>query len=103
MLGAEATQYEALLFTQKTSLQHVDMPRFGGKFVKACVDDVSEEGRGTGGEGVACDCDWRRTRTTSSGVTRREVRMLPVVADSIFWVIDGSTSMLTLSLAGIRP
>jgi hypothetical protein len=64
-----ATQNGALLFIQKTSLQHADMPMFGGRS-RNCVSVVPLKTRGCDEddeETVSCDC--RRTRTTSSGVT----------------------------------
>jgi hypothetical protein len=51
MLGVPATQYGALLLTQKTSRQQEDMPRLGGKFVKdwgfSSVEPFREEVVGT--------------------------------------------------------
>jgi hypothetical protein len=35
ILGAPATQYGALLLTQKTSRQQEEMPKFGGRFANA--------------------------------------------------------------------
>lgn len=61
--GEVAMQYGEALFTQKTSRQHEVTPMFGGRFVN---EGGRVEGRGMGGVG----CDWRRTRTTSRGVTR---------------------------------
>ena len=61
-----------VLLTQKTSRQHAVTPRLGGRLekggnlvrleaVKGCFED---------GEG---DCDCSRTRTTSSGVTAKQM------------------------------
>jgi hypothetical protein len=65
-----ATQKGALLFIQKTSLQHADMPMFGGRS-RNCVRVPPLKTRGCDREEeagtVSCDC--RRTRTTSRGVT----------------------------------
>lgn len=72
-----ATQNWLWFCTQKTSRQHAVTPRSGGRWRK--------EGKRVG-DGLCCAC--KRTRTTSNGVTSREVMMLPVVADSILWKID---------------
>jgi hypothetical protein len=64
-----ATQKGALLFIQKTSLQHAEMPMLGGRS-RNCVRVAPLKTRGcdeVAVETVSCDC--RRTRTTSSGVT----------------------------------
>ena len=60
-----AMQKRALLLTQNTSRQQAVTPRFGGRLLNVVVL----------GEGVVVGrkeeggCDWRRTRTTSRGVT----------------------------------
>ena len=61
----EATQYPEELFTQKTSRQQEVTPRFGGRLEKLGEVERVDVRRGRG-EVV---CDWRRTRTTSIGVT----------------------------------
>ena len=64
-----ATHSGALLFIQKTSLQHAEIPRFGGTS-RNCENGVPLNTRAREGvETWADSCDWRRTRTTSSGVT----------------------------------
>jgi hypothetical protein len=51
--------------TQKTSRQQEVMPRLGGRFFKVCVVwDVNGE------VFWIWDCDCKRTRTTSKGVTK---------------------------------
>ena len=58
-----AMQKLALLFTQKTSRQQEETPRFGGRLLNARVFAVEDS---TG-------WDWSRTRTTSRGVTMLKV------------------------------
>jgi hypothetical protein len=72
-----ATQKGALLFIQKTSLQHAEMPRLGCKSrncdrfaplkTRGCDDEAEGDACEDEAEGVPCDCS--RTRTTSRGVT----------------------------------
>lgn len=60
-----AMQKRALLLIQNTSRQQAVTPRFGGRLLNVL-------GRGEGVDVVRKEeggCDWRRTRTTSSGVT----------------------------------
>lgn len=64
--GEDAKQYGALLLIQKTSRQQARTPKsaklvgFAGYLKVEAVNGVYDEG---------CGCDWRRTRTTSRGVT----------------------------------
>lgn len=110
--GLVAMQKGEVLFTQKTSRQQDVTPRFGGRL--ANFGDVF--GREELDE---LGCDWRRTRTTSRGVTigpcqficflyivrsnvpSRDVRRLPETAESIFCPADMSvsTSWISGSLA----
>lgn len=62
-LGVAAIQKGEVLFTQKTSRQQAVTPRFGGRFAK-----LAREAEGFGG-----GCDWSLTRTTSRGVTAKEL------------------------------
>jgi len=63
-----ATQYGALLFTQKTSLQQDVTPSSGGRFANERGYGKVGFGRGGAAAAVGC-CDCNLTRTTSSGVT----------------------------------
>ena len=106
---APATQNDALLLTQKTSRQHAVTPRFGGRLLNDGREEFEKVCSPAEGDGFCCD--WRRTRTTSRGVTvhccqtgecfmwdvawlspRRDVRTLPTTADSIFCTIEISYS-----------
>jgi len=58
-----AMQKGEVLFTQKTSRQQAVTPRLGGRLVKAEAKGRGEE------EDLGGPWDWRRTRTTSRGVT----------------------------------
>lgn len=58
-----AMQYSAVLFAKKTSRQHAVTPRFAGIGLKDWRVFATTRGGGRTG------CDWRRTRTTSRGVT----------------------------------
>lgn len=62
-LGVAAIQKGEALFTQKTSRQQAVTPRLGGRFEKL---DKEAEGFGEG-------WDWSLTRTTSRGVTGKEI------------------------------
>jgi hypothetical protein len=64
-----ATQKGALLFIQNTSLQHADIPMFGG-ISRNCVSVPPLKPRGCDEDALGTlSCDCNRTRTTSSGVT----------------------------------
>ena len=65
---ASATQYGALLFTQKTSLQQDVTPSSGGRFAKERGYGKVGLGRDGAAAVVGC-CDCSLTRTTSRGVT----------------------------------
>lgn len=96
-----ATQSGAELLDQKTSRQHVVIPRLGCKSRNWVSEPAVKVEERRAGEAVGMwSCDCRRTRTTSSGVTgqsaldalagevlhipRSEVMTLPVVAAIIF-------------------
>ncbi len=108
--GLTAMQKGEVLFTQKTSRQQAVTPRFGGRFMK----EEEEETFGIDGGGFGWD--WRRTRTTSRGVTRKgdvscvyalivekwclprsDVRRLPETAESIFWTAEMSMAVSSVS------
>lgn len=64
LAGLAAMQKGEVLLTQKTSRQQDVTPRFGGRLENCGEGLRREELEGLG-------CDWRRTRTTSKGVTMR--------------------------------
>lgn len=59
-----ATQNWALLLTQKTSRQHAVTPRLVGRLLKEAGAEALAKATGD-----ILGWDWRRTRTTSNGVT----------------------------------
>jgi hypothetical protein len=82
-LEGVAIQNEVLLLTQKTSLQHADTPRFGGKFANDRAEvEVEAEAEERPLKGSPEDAVWdcNRTRTTSSGVTTMRPWIQPYYA-----------------------
>ena len=86
--GPAATMHPSELLAKKTSRQQAVTPRFEGlKAAFGICEPASFEKSETVcavGDGCVKAWDCHRTRTTSSGVTRRPVSRLPDVAESIF-------------------